>query len=200
MQVIVDGTPSSTSGKFSLKTLKAAFATVGTTPGVFAATQPQIIVPEAAYNSAYNATLPNTSMTISADTLTFNRCRRPRRRSSTRRHAPPRPPATCAVLDQKTIQELFTLDYGRMNATLGTEVALTNFQTQTTVPLGYVDRPTELDSSRSDAALEDHPQRRGYPLHPLPPVQRAGGQPRGLGRLEPAAWTPTNWAGRTPSG
>ena len=53
-------------------------------------------------------------------------------------------PALCAGLNQKTIQELFTLDYGRMNATLGTELPLTNFQNQTTIPLGYVDPATEI--------------------------------------------------------
>jgi FtsP/CotA-like multicopper oxidase with cupredoxin domain len=44
----------------------------------------------------------------------------------------------------KTIQELFTLDYGRMNATLGVELPFTNFLTQTTIPYGYVDPPTEI--------------------------------------------------------
>jgi hypothetical protein len=44
----------------------------------------------------------------------------------------------------KTIQELFTLDYGRMNATLGVEVPFTNFLTQTTIPYGYADPPTEI--------------------------------------------------------
>ena len=31
-----------------------------------------------------------------------------------------------------------------MNATLGTELPFTNFLTQTTVPLGYIDPPTEV--------------------------------------------------------
>jgi hypothetical protein len=44
----------------------------------------------------------------------------------------------------KTIQELFTLDYGRMNATLGVELPFTNFLTQTTIPYGYIDPPTEI--------------------------------------------------------
>jgi len=44
----------------------------------------------------------------------------------------------------KTIQELFTLDYGRMNATLGVELPFTNFLTQTTIPYGYADPPTEI--------------------------------------------------------
>jgi FtsP/CotA-like multicopper oxidase with cupredoxin domain len=47
-------------------------------------------------------------------------------------------------LQAKTIQELFTLDYGRMNATLGVELPFTNFLTQTTIPYGYVDPPTEI--------------------------------------------------------
>ncbi len=52
--------------------------------------------------------------------------------------------APVVPLQPKTIQELFTLDYGRMNATLGVEVPFTNFLTQTTIPYGYVDPPTEM--------------------------------------------------------
>jgi len=44
---------------------------------------------------------------------------------------------------RKTIQELFELNYGRMNAILGLELPFTNFNTQTTIPMGYVDPPTE---------------------------------------------------------
>jgi FtsP/CotA-like multicopper oxidase with cupredoxin domain len=47
----------------------------------------------------------------------------------------------------KAIQELFTLDYGRMNATLGVELPFTNFFVQTTIPYGYVDPPTEMFKS-----------------------------------------------------
>ena len=56
----------------------------------------------------------------------------------------PNPPSVCLTYGQKAIQELFTLDYGRMNATLGVELPFTNFITQTTIPYGYVDWPTEL--------------------------------------------------------
>jgi FtsP/CotA-like multicopper oxidase with cupredoxin domain len=44
----------------------------------------------------------------------------------------------------KAIQELFTLDYGRMNATLGTEIPFTTFTNQTTLPFGYTDWATEI--------------------------------------------------------
>ena len=47
-------------------------------------------------------------------------------------------------IQPKAIQELFSLDYGRMNATLGVELPFTNFTTQTTIPYGYVDPPTEI--------------------------------------------------------
>jgi fibronectin type 3 domain-containing protein len=46
-------------------------------------------------------------------------------------------------LEPKAIQELFELDYGRMNATLGVELPFTNFNIQTTIPLGYKDPVTE---------------------------------------------------------
>jgi FtsP/CotA-like multicopper oxidase with cupredoxin domain len=46
-------------------------------------------------------------------------------------------------LTPKAIAEEFEQDYGRMNATLGTELPNTNFQNQTTIMLGYVDPTTE---------------------------------------------------------
>lgn len=149
MQVFVDQTaPNAVT--FSLSALKSAFASTATTPGVFAATQPTTIVPEAAYNSAYARTFPNVYASIQANTLTFTPIA-PLTFESLLEGEPsvcpstaPTQPQQCASLNQKTIQELFTLDYGRMNATLGTELPLTNFQTQTTLPLGYVDPPTEV--------------------------------------------------------
>jgi len=53
----------------------------------------------------------------------------------------------------KAIQELFELNYGRMNATLGVELPFTNFNTQTTIPLGYLDPATE-EITNSDAATQ----------------------------------------------
>ena len=53
-------------------------------------------------------------------------------------------PTKSFQMEPKTIQELFTLDYGRMNATLGVELPFTNFMTQTTLPMAYIDPPTEL--------------------------------------------------------
>jgi hypothetical protein len=120
----VAGSPSST---FSLPTLTAAFKTP---TGLFGKAQPAIIVPESAYNSTYSATYTDTYTGISDDFITYT----PAGATST----------TTTALGRKAIQELFTTDYGRMNATLGTELPLTNFLTQTTIPLSYIDPPTEI--------------------------------------------------------
>jgi len=206
MQIKV-GSAGTRTGAFSLSALQKAFVSTAAAPGIFPATQPPIIVPEAAYNSTYNATLPNTYSRISDNTITVTPLGNPvagitlTAGGSGYSAAPvvtiaaPACPAPCTQatasatvaagvitaititsggsgytaapaititdatgaganataslstlynMEQKTIQELFTLDYGRMNATLGVELPLTNFQTQTTVPLGYVDWPTEL--------------------------------------------------------
>ncbi|MCX5684959.1 MAG: fibronectin type III domain-containing protein, partial [Planctomycetota bacterium] len=50
--------------------------------------------------------------------------------------------AGATTLLPKAIQELFDL-HGRMNATLGVELPFTTALVQTTIPLGYVDPPTE---------------------------------------------------------
>ncbi|MDD5439126.1 MAG: fibronectin type III domain-containing protein, partial [Candidatus Omnitrophica bacterium] len=47
-------------------------------------------------------------------------------------------------MGSKAIQELFEMDYGRMNATLGVELPFTNSLNQTTIPYGYIDPPTEF--------------------------------------------------------
>jgi FtsP/CotA-like multicopper oxidase with cupredoxin domain len=47
------------------------------------------------------------------------------------------------LVKTKAIQELFDPTYGRLNATFGVEIPFTSALTQTTIPLGYVDVPTE---------------------------------------------------------
>src|SRR5215472_1785653 len=128
MQVIVDGAiPNIT--PFSLATLQSAL------PAAFSATNSttpkQAIVPEPTYPLASGGNAPTATYgRISDNTITYT------------------PLGAAAPItinyDQKAIQELFTLDYGRMNATLGTELPLTNFLTQTALPFGYAEWPTEI--------------------------------------------------------
>ncbi len=97
-------------------------------PGIYTASQPAPVVPQTAYPGAYHGAtdtysriadtqLVYTSLTTSATVTT--------------------------QMKSKTIQELFTTDYGRMNATLGTELPFTTATIQTTIPLGYIDPATE---------------------------------------------------------
>ena len=123
MQIVV-GSSTSDPFVFSLPALQAAL------PAAFAASQPAPIVPEAAYGPAYGTTyqnnyvrIQNTSFSFAPDALT---------------------PPTVMPLQPKAVQELFEMDYGRMNATLGVERPNTNATIQTTIPYGYIDPPTEL--------------------------------------------------------
>jgi len=123
MQIAVSGSmPNAV--PFSLPAVAAAL------PDVFAATQDPIIVPETAYPAANGGTTTSTYSRIFDTTATFVD------------HGSTTP--TVHQLLPKTIQELFTLDYGRMNATLGVELPFTSFLTQTTIPYGYIDPPTEI--------------------------------------------------------
>lgn len=97
----------------------------------FAASQPKVIVPQAVYGLAYGQTLPNNFVRIQDWSTSFfplgdtvNKITMP--------------------LGSKAIQELFTIDYGRMNATLGVELPFTNAQVQTTIPYGMADPVTEI--------------------------------------------------------
>ena len=99
-------------------------------PAAFAATQDAPIIPEPEYpvaSGGYSAT--GTYSLISDTSLTFT-------------------PVGAAApvtmqMKPKAIQELFD-PQGRMNSTLGVELPFTNSGNQTTVPLGFIDPPTEI--------------------------------------------------------
>ena len=120
MQFRVAGTAAT---QYSLTNLQS---TTGL-PNAYKASQPQPLVQEAAYSpvSIPTATYTDHYARIGDTDLRIN-------------------PTTVSPMQPKAIQELFTTDYGRMNATLGVELPLTSFLTQTTIPLGYVDPPTEV--------------------------------------------------------
>jgi FtsP/CotA-like multicopper oxidase with cupredoxin domain len=143
MQIQVSTNPAAPT--FDLAALQKAFTASGGAygtgtfvPGAFAQAQDPILVPQAAYNSAYGTNytdaMGKNQSTIQGLSLTF----------------PPLgnddllgPNATINFAP-KAIQELFELDYGRMNATLGVELPFTNGGNQTTLPMGYVEPATEL--------------------------------------------------------
>jgi len=110
-------------------------------PQAFAAGQPKPLVPESIYNKAYNTSYPDNLVRIQDTSFTFT-------------PAGSNTPLTLP-LQSKAIQELFTTDYGRMNATLGVEIPFTSVTVQTTIPLGYVDPPIEiLKDSRTAGPIQ----------------------------------------------
>jgi FtsP/CotA-like multicopper oxidase with cupredoxin domain/fibronectin type 3 domain-containing protein len=127
MQVVI--APSAPAAPYDMTALNTAFASTGTSQGVFQATQPTIPVPQSVYSTAYGQTLTDTFARIQSTSLSFT---------------PVGGAAPVTVpLVSKAIQELFELDYGRMNATLGVELPFTNFLTQTTIPFAFIDPVTE---------------------------------------------------------
>jgi FtsP/CotA-like multicopper oxidase with cupredoxin domain len=137
MQIVVDSAGANTV-PFSLAAVQAAL------PAIFSAsnatTPMQAIVPEPTYPVASGGNSPiATYGKISDNSITFT----PLGGTA---------PVTIGY-GQKAIQELFTLDYGRMNATLGTELPLTNFLVQTTLPFGYAEWATEIIEDSKDPTV-----------------------------------------------
>jgi FtsP/CotA-like multicopper oxidase with cupredoxin domain/fibronectin type 3 domain-containing protein len=125
----------------------AAFDTAALTtalPQAYAASQERPIVAEAGYNKAYGTTWADNYARIYTGAVylgaykPFNYID-----GTTGLPAVAGNLATQNPLQAKAIQELFDPNYGRMNATLGVELPFTSALTQTTIPLGYVDPPTE---------------------------------------------------------
>jgi FtsP/CotA-like multicopper oxidase with cupredoxin domain len=112
-------------------------------PAAFRLTQPVPIVPEPAYNKVYNQNFPQAYPTLQSTSLTFTPIDPATQKLSTQISPTTGTAQVTLPLRFKTIQELFDLDYGRMNATLGTELPLTTYNNQTTIPLGYIDPFTE---------------------------------------------------------
>jgi len=120
-------------GAYNLAALQTAL------PAAFAQTQNVPIVPQAEYNAAFGANFPtNNHLNLQNDALTF---------TPAGQNAP-----VTLTLQNKAIQELFEVNYGRMNATLGVELPFTNQSIQTTIPYGYLDPATELVMASDPAA------------------------------------------------
>jgi len=127
-----DVAASAPAAAFDTTKVEAAWTSTPTAPGAYAATQHPPIFPQMAYNKAMNTNYQKDTLAAIQDYQVNT----------------PYPAIENGQLIQpsyepKAIQELFELNYGRMNATLGVELPFTNFNIQTTIPLGYSDPVTE---------------------------------------------------------
>ena len=127
MQVKIVGTAAAT---FDVAALQAAFKADPATGSAFANGQHLPIVPESSLNSALGTTYGDTYSNIGDYSLNYKKTETGL--------------VSTVPLESKAIQELFELNWGRMNATLGIELPSTNFTNQTTIPLGYIDPGTEI--------------------------------------------------------
>jgi FtsP/CotA-like multicopper oxidase with cupredoxin domain len=112
-------------------------------PGVFQQSQPHIIIPQTTYPAA--ALIAGASPTLPAKS-TYARIQNTQGLTYTPINAAGTgyDPAVTTPLEPKAIHELFEVDYGKMNSILAAEIPVTNFNNQTTLPLAYVDPPTEI--------------------------------------------------------
>ncbi|MFA6171275.1 MAG: hypothetical protein WC715_02340 [Patescibacteria group bacterium] len=99
-------------------------------PAAFAASQDPIIIPQAAYNTAYGKTFADNFGKIADTSMTFT------------------PDGAAAPLNvafqPKAIIEEWETNYGRMVSNLGVEMPFTNGMNQTSIWYGYLDPATEL--------------------------------------------------------
>jgi FtsP/CotA-like multicopper oxidase with cupredoxin domain len=132
MQVRVANAPAA--APFNLTRLNQAFASTPARQGVFARSQREPIVPQAAYSSAYNTSFPDVWAKIFDSALTFTPIGSPTTVTI--------PFQTKAIHDE--MGESLDREYGRMMASLGIEIPRSGPLMQTTILYGFLDPPTEL--------------------------------------------------------
>ncbi len=107
----------------------------------FKSSQEPIIVPQSVYNNVYGVNAVDKSgadlSRISDHSLTYTPLDPSTLKLSTRG-------AVTLELEPKTIIEDWTMNWGRMNALLGTEVPHTTAINQTSIPQAFIDPPTDL--------------------------------------------------------
>jgi FtsP/CotA-like multicopper oxidase with cupredoxin domain len=117
---------------YDMAPLEAAFASTATTEGAFAASQETIIVPQAAYSSAYNTTFPDVWSNIFDNSLTF---------TPIGANTSVTIPFQAKALHDE-MGETYD-DYGRMQAVMGLEMPRTQAGLQNFILYNMPDPPTE---------------------------------------------------------
>ena len=112
----------------------------------FRTSQEPIIVPQAAYNPVYGTSVPDSLGTDLSRIADYQLTFKPLIKDATTGNFSILSSDPTVTLDMapKTIIEDWTMNWGRMNALLGTEVPRTTSTIQTSIPQAYIDPPTEL--------------------------------------------------------
>lgn len=152
MQIRVsNSTPASS---YDLTALREAFAKTDIKRGVFEASQDTIIIPQEAYNSAYNVTnLPTDPKSAYIQLNEFSKTFQPIDKNGVLQ-----PPVTLNI-EPKSLQdemgEVYDTGYGRMSGMLGLEFPISSSNFSQFVVYGYPSPPVEV--IKGTASLETTP-------------------------------------------
>ena len=162
MQIRVGTAVTTPTPDVTLANLQAVFAKTATKPGVFETSQDDIIMPQAAYNSAYNATFPADPTKEYVQLAEFSKTFQPIDSTGALL------PAVTLPLEPKSIQdemgEAYDTEYGRMSGMLGLELPTSSAAAQQFQLYGYASPPVELVRGTADlstvpiGALDDGTQ------------------------------------------
>jgi FtsP/CotA-like multicopper oxidase with cupredoxin domain len=128
---------------YDLTALKKVFAKTASKRGVFEVSHPPVIIPQAAYNSAYNVTnLPADAASAYVQLHEFSKAFQPIDSNGTLQA-----PVTLTI-EPKALQdemgEVYDMEHGRMSGMLGLEFPITTSNFSQFVVYGYVSPPVEI--------------------------------------------------------
>jgi FtsP/CotA-like multicopper oxidase with cupredoxin domain len=134
---------------YNIDALEEVFAKTAEKRGVFEASQDTILIPQAAYNSAYNVTnLPSDAANSYVQLNEFSKTFRPINASGTLLE-----PVTLNI-EPKALQdemgEVYDLGYGRMSGMLGLEFPVTSASFGQFIVYGYASPPVEIIKGTTD--------------------------------------------------
>jgi FtsP/CotA-like multicopper oxidase with cupredoxin domain len=136
----VTGTPTP---DVTLSNLRSVFAKTASKRGVFEVSQDPIIVPQAAYNSAYNNTFPSTAAGQYIQIADTEKTFRPINKDNV---SGPRLSPITIPLEMKAMHDemggVYDTKYGRMSGMLG--LSLLNSPNHVLVPYNYASPPTDI--------------------------------------------------------
>jgi len=148
MQIRVGTAVTTPTPNVTLANLRAVFAKTATKPGVFETSQDDIIMPQAAYNSAYNASFPSTPTQQYVQLAEFTKTFQPINSTGALL------PAVTLPLEPKAIQdemgEAYDTEYGRMSGMLGLELPASSSAAQQFQLYGYASPPVDIIKGTTD--------------------------------------------------
>jgi hypothetical protein len=174
--------------------------------GVFEVTQDPIIIPQAAYNSAYNNTFPATAAAQFVQIADTAKTFQPINEAGVLQPAVTLPMQMKAMHDE--MGGVYDTQFGRMSGMLG--LSNPNSAVNLLLPYGYASPPSDVVRGSLEASpigvMPDGTQlwrifHNGVDSHTIPPTCSTPSSSTGSARTD-SSWgsTPTSWAGRTPSG